>query len=98
MTLTGLREDLDVTIECVRDMLEIEASPSMRECLWAEVGLGHAILLYPADSETLRRLLRRLRSLQRDFPKRLSFLAAASLARTVVELDPVAVSFPVAGA
>ena len=97
LTRESLREDLGVTIDCVRDMLAIDAPPPVRECLWAEVGLGPAVLLYSADRETLRRLLGRMRSLREDLSKRLPELTAGALARAVVALDPLAVSFPVAG-
>ena len=97
-TRAGLAEELDVTIDCVRDMLAVDAPHRVRECLWAEVVLGPAALLCAADRATLRQMLRRLRALREDLPKRLPDLRAASLARAVVELDPIAVQFPVAGA
>ena len=96
-TRAGLEEGLDVTIDCVRDMLAIDVPPPARECIWAEVILGPAVLFCAADRETLRRMLRRLRSLREDLQERLPDLRAASLARAVVELDPLAVSFSVAG-
>ena len=96
-TRAGLEEELDVTIDCVRDMLAVDASHRVRECLWAEVALGPAALLCSADRETLRQMLRRLRLLREGLPKRLPDLRAVSLARAVVELDPLAVSFSVAG-
>ena len=95
MTMEALREDLEVAIGCVRDMLAIDASPTARECLAAEVPFGPAILRYSADRETLRRLPGLLRSLREDLLKRPSEPTARVLARAMVELDPLAVSFPI---
>ena len=95
---SGLGEELDVTIDCVRDMLAADVPPPARECIWAEIILGPAVLLCAADRETLGRMLRRLRSLRKGLQERLPDLRAMSLARAVVELDPLAVSFSVAGA
>ena len=90
LTEAGIREDLDISIEVVEEVLSRVLPPSVRECLLCETWFLFGRLFFPADPEALRRLLERLRCLRESPPE----LQAASLARAMVGLEPVIVQLP----
>ena len=90
LTEAEIREDLDMLIEVVEEVLSRVLPPSVRECLLLETVLFFGRTYFPADPEALRRLLERLRCLRESPPE----LQAVSLASAMVGLEPVIVQFP----
>lgn len=92
MTWESLRDDLLASLEAVEAALALQAPTPALECLSAEAHLCSACLSFPANPADMRKLLRRLRSML-DGRESLPALTAPSLARLIVDLDPVEASF-----
>ena len=97
VTEASLREDLDISIEHLEGALgrfEGAVPPEAMECLAVETPFGFACLLYGAGATELRRVLGKIRSLRDDLGERFGEPADPELARAIIELDPIAASFP----
>ena len=92
VTRDSLRGDLRASIEAAEAALALEAPGPALECLSVEAILSFARLSFPVNGASLRHLLRRLRHLL-DGRDSLPALEAQSLARLIVDLDPVTASF-----
>ncbi|MDE0125352.1 MAG: hypothetical protein OXN97_12330 [Bryobacterales bacterium] len=92
VTWESLQDDLLASLEAVEAALALQAPASALECLSAEAHLCSTCLSFPANPADMRKLLRRLRSML-DGRESLPALTAPSLARLIVDLDPVEASF-----